>query len=71
VRIADAHSVTGPQVILSWGVQRGTSVIPKTSNHERLRENMTVGWRTSILTAAHEICVTAAHISLCRRDVSS
>ncbi|KAJ7838723.1 Aldo/keto reductase [Mycena olivaceomarginata] len=42
VRIADAHGVTGPQVILSWGVQRGTSVIPKTSNHERLRENMTL-----------------------------
>ncbi|KAJ6576704.1 Aldo/keto reductase [Mycena vulgaris] len=42
VRIAVAHGVTGPQVILSWGVQRGTSVIPKTSNHERLRENMTL-----------------------------
>ncbi|KAJ6582269.1 Aldo/keto reductase [Mycena capillaripes] len=42
VRIADAHGVTGPQVILSWGVQRGTSIIPKTSNHERLRENMTL-----------------------------
>ncbi|KAJ7270964.1 hypothetical protein C8J57DRAFT_1065201, partial [Mycena rebaudengoi] len=42
VRIADAHGVTGPQIILSWGVQRGTSVIPKTSNHERLKENMTL-----------------------------
>ncbi|KAJ7204671.1 Aldo/keto reductase [Mycena pura] len=42
VRIADAHGVTGPQVILSWGVQRGTTVIPKTSNHERLRENITL-----------------------------
>jgi D-xylose reductase len=28
------------QILLRWGIQRGTSVIPKTSNHERMAENL-------------------------------
>lgn len=31
---------TPAQVLLRWGVQRGTSVIPKTSRRERLAENL-------------------------------
>lgn len=31
------------QVVLRWGVQRGTSVIPKTSQPRRLAENLTLG----------------------------
>jgi D-xylose reductase len=31
---------TPAQVVLRWGVQRGTAVIPKTSRLERLRENL-------------------------------
>lgn len=31
---------TPAQVVLRWGVQRGTAVIPKTSRPERLRENI-------------------------------
>lgn len=31
---------TPAQVLLRWGVQRGTAVIPKTSRRERLRENL-------------------------------
>lgn len=38
--IAAAHGKTPAQVILRWGVQRGTAVIPKTSKRERLVENM-------------------------------
>jgi len=38
--IAKAHDATGAQVLLSWGVQRGTAVIPKTVHEERLRENL-------------------------------
>ncbi|KAI8983405.1 Aldo/keto reductase [Trametes punicea] len=40
--IAEAHGpgVTSVQVLLSWGVQRGTAVIPKTLRAERLRENL-------------------------------
>ncbi|KAI0652661.1 Aldo/keto reductase [Trametes meyenii] len=39
--IADAHGngVTPAQILLSWGVQRGTVVIPKTLHTARLREN--------------------------------
>lgn len=42
--IAEAHGpgVTGAQVLLSWGVQRGTAVIPKTLHPERLKENLDV-----------------------------
>ena len=39
---AIAHDVerTPAQVVLRWGVQRGTSVIPKTQNPQRLGENL-------------------------------
>ena len=39
-RIADEIGATAAQVALSWGVQRGTSVIPKSSNSQRMRENL-------------------------------
>ena len=38
--IARAHSVTPAQVVLRWGVQRGCSVIPKSENIERIKENL-------------------------------
>ena len=38
--IAARHDRTVGQVVLRWGVQRGTSVIPKTEKPERLRENL-------------------------------
>jgi D-xylose reductase len=31
---------TPAQVVLRWGVQRGTAIVPKTSHPERLRENL-------------------------------
>ncbi|KAI0673938.1 Aldo/keto reductase [Trametes maxima] len=39
--MVDAHGngVAAAQVLLSWGVQRGTAVIPKTINGARMREN--------------------------------
>ncbi|KAF9478005.1 Aldo/keto reductase [Pholiota conissans] len=40
--IAERHGVTATQVMLSWGVQRGTSVIPKTENPRRLKENFSI-----------------------------
>jgi D-xylose reductase len=39
---AKAHGKSEAQVLLRWGVQRGTSVIPKTSRVERLRENLSI-----------------------------
>ena len=38
--IAEAHGRTPAQVVLRWHLQRGTIVFPKSSNVERLRENV-------------------------------
>jgi D-xylose reductase len=37
---ANRHGKTPAQIVLRWGVQRGTAVIPKTSRVEHLRENL-------------------------------
>jgi D-xylose reductase len=42
MQIAQAHGKTAAQVVLRWGVQRGTAVIPKTSRQERLGENLSL-----------------------------
>jgi len=42
VRIAAKVGCTPAQVLLRWGVQRGTAVIPKTSRPERLVENISI-----------------------------
>jgi D-xylose reductase len=39
---AVAHGKTAAQVVLRWGVQRGCSIIPKTSKPERMRENLDI-----------------------------
>lgn len=41
-RIAAETSRTPAQVLLRWGVQRGTAVIPKTSSQERMIENISI-----------------------------
>ena len=38
--IAQSHGCTPGQAVLAWGIQRGTSVIPKTQQPDRLRENL-------------------------------
>lgn len=40
--IASAHDRTAAQVLLRWGVQRGTSVVAKTTNVGRLKENLAI-----------------------------
>jgi glycerol 2-dehydrogenase (NADP+) len=40
--IANRLGATPAQVVLSWGVQRGTIVIPKSENPQRMKENITV-----------------------------
>ncbi|MBC53023.1 MAG: 4-dihydromethyl-trisporate dehydrogenase [Gammaproteobacteria bacterium] len=42
VKIAERLQRSPAQVILRWGIQRGTAVIPKTSRVERLAENLAV-----------------------------
>ena len=38
--ISEKMKCTPAQIVLAWGIQRGTSVIPKTSRKERLQENL-------------------------------
>jgi len=38
--LAKKYNKSAGQVVLRWGVQRGTAVIPKTAKKERLAENM-------------------------------
>lgn len=40
VQIAQRLQVSPAQVVLRWGLQRGTAVIPKTTKPERLAENL-------------------------------
>ena len=40
--IASSHQRTPAQTLLRWGVQRGTAVVPKTANVQRLKENLSV-----------------------------
>lgn len=42
VEAARRHGKTPAQVVLRWGVQRGTAVIPKTTRPERLAENLAI-----------------------------
>lgn len=39
---AQSHGKTPAQVLLRWGMQRGTAAIPKTSKPERMRENLDI-----------------------------
>jgi len=47
VDIAKRSGVTEAQVLLSWGVQRETAVIPKSENPERLRQDISLVKLTS------------------------
>lgn len=38
--IGKAHDKSAAQVLLRWSTQRGITVIPKSSNPERLKENL-------------------------------
>lgn len=56
VSIAKKHDTTEAQVALSWGVQHGIVVVPKSENPERMKKNITV--RSSPSLCARELCLT-------------
>ncbi len=42
MEIADRHKKTPAQIMLRWHIQRGVVVIPKSSNEERMKQNLEV-----------------------------
>jgi D-xylose reductase len=42
IKIAEQHDKTPAQIVLRWGIQRGTAIVPKTSRVERLPENLAI-----------------------------
>jgi len=42
IEIAQIHGKTPAQVLLRWGIQRDTVVIPKSTHEERIKENIDV-----------------------------
>lgn len=39
-RIAEKHGASAGQVLIKWSVERGTAVIPKSTNEKRIKENL-------------------------------
>jgi len=61
-----SEDTTSAQVVLSWAVQRGTSVVPKSSNEGRLKKNLElVKLSDSQMRAIDDWHKTGVHRSLC------
>lgn len=43
--IAQRTGASVGQVLLTWGVQRGTSIVPKSEKEERIKRNIQVRWK--------------------------
>lgn len=41
-KAAEHHGKTPAQIVLRWGIQRGVSIIPKTTKPDRMRENLSI-----------------------------
>lgn len=64
--IADKHNLTPAQVLLSWAVSRGTSVIPKSVNPDRMKQNL----ETADVTLDEDDLKAIAQLDRHRRYIS-
>ena len=53
--LAKKYNKTPAQVILRWLIQRGLVVIPKSSKHQRLIDNMNVSNKHAFLSTFHRM----------------
>ncbi|VDP08731.1 unnamed protein product [Heligmosomoides polygyrus] len=42
VGLAKAHNTTVPLILLSWALSQGVGIVPKSSNPQRIKDNMKV-----------------------------
>jgi len=42
LELADAHNKTAAQILIRWGIDKGATVIPKSVNPDRIKENLAV-----------------------------
>lgn len=59
--IADRHQATPAQVLLAWAIARGTAAIPKSTNPDRLAENLAAADVTLTETDLAEIATLDRH----------
>jgi glycerol 2-dehydrogenase (NADP+) len=53
--IASRLGATEAQVVLSWGVQQGVIVVPKSENPDRMKANITVGYKLLVLLHSSDL----------------
>lgn len=67
--VAGRKGVTAAQVALSWAVQRGIVVVPKSENPERMKQNITVSYPGDytqlVLLRLCLRCVSDARVAAC------
>ncbi|MBT9318009.1 aldo/keto reductase [Leptothoe spongobia] len=64
--IARGHGVTSAQILISWAMHRGTAVIPKSVNPERIKQNLAA----ATVSLTQEDMAAIAALDLNRRYVS-
>lgn len=70
--IAEAHGVSAGVVSLSWAVQRGICVIPKSASHKRIEDNIKlVTLNDEEMRVMNEAHVTLGRYSMARHIPSA
>ena len=77
-RVAKKINKSPGQVLVKWALQRGTSVIPKSTNPDRIKENIQVfGWEIphqdfeALSTISDQVIISSLPIILFGGTISS